>query len=40
MLEHVKESEDKYKTHKRMLGMLTVISEVRIDYYIKLMINK
>ncbi|KAG4093089.1 N2,N2-dimethylguanosine tRNA methyltransferase [Neocallimastix lanati (nom. inval.)] len=27
MLEHVKESEDKYKTHKRMLGMLTVISE-------------
>jgi len=28
MLEHVKESEDKYKTHKRMLGMLTVISEV------------
>jgi len=28
MLEHVKASEDRYKTHKRMIGMLTVISEV------------
>jgi len=27
MLEHVKASEDRYKTHKRMIGMLTVISE-------------
>jgi len=33
MLEHVKKSEDKYKTHKRMIGMLTVISEVRIDFF-------